>query len=402
MSCTRIKGVLGLAMNNNLRTLTDFEIDGLHNNFCLADGHAYQDLHPDFGKIINNLPQIWSEAAEQSIPEAERLFNHAYATFIGSSLLKDYKHFRICPTASNSIDLIGAVLKYLALPAVLIEPTFDNLALLVRRRGVSLTAIADKVFIDVAEAGQIAERLPHLQYIGALFIVHPNNPTGLTLSAAGFQNIIQFCKKHQIIMVIDNCFRVYRRELFDDYQMLIDSGVSFIAFEDTGKVWPTQDLKASLIYFSEDLGGIFNEIYNEVYLCVSNFTLRVLANFFEQTRVTGLKKTTWDLVDKRREIIRKVITGSSISVPQVSLESKLPVEWLQYNDTDKDDLDLCLEFKKHHLAVLPGRQFYWNSSHKAVNQKYIRLSLMKREAVFLKGVNILDHCCKRLIPATCG
>lgn len=387
-------------MNDVLQTLTDFEVSGLHSNFCLADGHAYQDLHPAFSKIVRSLPQIWHDSAALSIPEAEQLFNQTYASFIRSPILTSYKNFRICPTASNSIDLVGAVLKALEKNAVLVEPTFDNLALLVKRRGVSLSAVGDKELFAAAEANEIEVDFPEFKHIGALFLVNPNNPTGIVLSEEGFKNIVYFCKKHNVILVVDNCFRIYRRNLFDDYQILIESGVSFIGFEDTGKVWPTQDMKASIIYFSDDLRTLFNELYNEVYLCVSNFTLRILSGFIEATAKAGVQETIWNTVDQRRAMLRKAVEGSWLSVPDMSIHSKLPVEWLVYSAGDKNDLSICEELKLYNLAVLPGRHFYWNSADDHRHQKYIRVSLMKRETIFMTGLTILTNYCNAQLPMT--
>lgn len=377
-----------------LETLTDYEMDGLRTYYCLADGHAYQDLHPTFTKIVESLPQIWRDAVKQSLPEAEQLFNNSYASLIHAIVLKNYENFRICPTASNSIDLVAAVLKSLELKAVMIEPTFDNLALLVRRRGVPLSAVEDKKLYDAAESDDIDNIFPNLKNFDALFLVHPNNPNGLILSEDAFKNIVSFCKKYSIVLVIDNCFRAYRRNFFSDYALLIESSVSFMVFEDTGKVWPTQDLKASLIYFSEDLKTLFNEIYNEVYLCMSNFTLGILSSFFDETTKMGIQKTIWDVVDNRRNMLRKVIEGSRLSIPDISKKSNLPVEWLIYSLSDKNDLSICQELKRLNLAVLPGRQFFWNSSNSAHHQKYLRISLMKPETVFLNGLNILKKYCQ--------
>lgn len=374
-----------------LKTLTDFEQAGLHSNFCLADGHAYQDLHPAFTHIIDSLPQIWHDASNYSIPEAELRFNNHYASFINAPVLNNFKNFNICPTASNSIDLIAAVLKNLQLTAVLVEPTFDNLALLVKRRGVPLSPIQDTLLFEAAELNAIEENLPTLKNYDVLFLVHPNNPTGLVLSENGFKNIVNFCKKHNMLIVIDNCFRVYRRTNFCDYSILIESSVSFIAFEDTGKVWPTQDMKASLIYYSDDLKKIIKELYNEIYLCVSNFSLAILSSFFDETAKVGLKQTIWDVVDSRRILLRKALAGSVLSVTNESINSTLPVEWLKYDHTDKNDIIICQELKRLNLAVLPGRQFYWNSSNSHNNQSNIRVSLMKRETIFSTGLDILQR-----------
>lgn len=372
-----------------LQTLTDFEEAGLHAPLCLADGHAYQDLHPAFSNVIQSLPEIWHTCVDRTIPEASQLFNESYSRLINAPILKSFNNYKICPTASNSIDLIAAVLKCKDLDAVLIEPAFDNLALLVRRRGVKLDSVRDIDLFQAAERNDIDDCFPSISSYGALFIVNPNNPTGITLSENGFKNIVNFCKRHDLVLVIDNCFRIYRKSNYSDYEILLNSSVSFMAFEDTGKVWSTQDMKASLVYYSDDLASIFSEIYNEVYLCVSNFSLGVIASFIDKTSEFGIDKIIWDTVDSRRRILRNLVENSRISVSEMSQNSTLPVEWLSCEATNKNDFLICEELRHLGLAILPGRQFYWNSSKNPCNQKNIRISLMKRETVFLKGINIL-------------
>lgn len=375
-------------------TLTDFEEVGLHNKLCLADGHAYQELHPSFHNIIQELPQIWYNAARQSIPNAEQLFNKSFASLINSPTLSSFKNFKICPTASNSIDIIAAVLKNLKFKTIMIEPTFDNLALLIKRRAVNLSAVRDAVLFQAAESNDIDNALPDLKKYDALFLVHPNNPTGLTLSESAFRNIVEFCKENDITLILDNCFRLYQKNSFCDYSILIESSVSFIALEDTGKVWPTQDLKASLVYFSEDLKKAFCEIYNEVYLCVSNFSLAVLSAFFDETSKAGIQKTILDISNARRVLLRKVIHGSKLVVDKVAINSTLPVEWLSVASCEKDDFSICQDLCKNGLAILPGRQFYWNSSDRKYNHKNIRVSLMKPEDTFLRGLSVLQKYCE--------
>jgi aspartate/methionine/tyrosine aminotransferase len=174
---------------------------------------------------------------------------------------------------------------------------------------------------------------------------------------------------------------------------LLAADIRFIAFEDTGKVWPTQDLKASLIYYSDDIKDIFHEIYNEVYLCVSNFSLGILSAFFKATAKTGLKNTIWDIIDARRVQLRKILENTHLSITNESRDSNLPVEWLNIDAMNKNDFTICQELRQYHLAVLPGRQFYWNSSDDHDHHRNIRISLMKREDVFLSGIDLLrDYC----------
>jgi len=374
------------------KTLTDFEEAGLHQHFCLADGHAYQDLHPSFLNIIQSLPQIWHKMASQSIPSTAQMFNSSFAKLINAPVLENFNcNFKICPTASNSIDIIGAVLHVLKYSVVMIEPAFDNLALLMKRRGVDLHSVKDVDLFNAAEENEIEYRLPHLKKYQALVLVHPNNPTGLTLSEKAFENIISFCKTHHIALIIDNCFRIYRRETYCDYKILIESSIPFITLEDTGKVWPTQDLKASLLYFSEHFKSVISEIYNEIYLCVSNFALGVLSAFFDVTAYTGIQETIWNIVDTRREALRNVIKHSVLSIAPHAINSKLPVEWLFCLQDNLDDIQICNELKSLNLAILPGRQFYWNSSQFPFHHKNIRVSLMKPETIFTSGLQILQN-----------
>ncbi len=388
-------------MKHLFTTLTDFEIAGLNEDICLADGHAYQDIHPAFIPIVETLPEIWKKVAEKPIPVMEKMFSETYSRFINSPILHDYPHFRICPTASNTIDIIGAILNHLKLNATLIEPTFDNLALLLKRRGVQLSSINDSILYSAAESNTLDQLFNEHDTMEVLFLVNPNNPTGLTLSETAFKNVIQFCQDRHILLIIDSCFRLYNRNGFDDYQLLINSSLSFIVFEDTGKVWPTQDLKASMVYFSADLANLFNEIYNEIYLCVSNFALGILCEFFERTMSHTLKNTIWDLVDQRRSLLQKAIGESKFIAQKVVKQTLLPVEWVKIIDSEKNDFDICFELQQQHLAILPGRQFYWNSSEQPHNHRYIRFSLMKKESAFLKGMNILaDYCHNRPISLT--
>ena len=57
--------------------------------------------------------------------------------------------------------------------------------------------------------------------------------------------------------------------LYDDVALLLRSGVSFIAFEDTGKSFPTLDAKASLIYSSPDLAKRSrNFVQRGIFMCL--------------------------------------------------------------------------------------------------------------------------------------
>ncbi|MBC7385750.1 MAG: aspartate/tyrosine/aromatic aminotransferase, partial [Cryobacterium sp.] len=104
-------------------TLTELENLGLLSQFNFADGHADPDLQSGQTQIIRQLPEIWFESASISIREQEKRYLKAFADLANSPSFLDYSHFRICPTASNSIDIVGAWLAHHQMRVALIEPT---------------------------------------------------------------------------------------------------------------------------------------------------------------------------------------------------------------------------------------------------------------------------------------
>ncbi|WP_316168786.1 MULTISPECIES: aminotransferase class I/II-fold pyridoxal phosphate-dependent enzyme [unclassified Bradyrhizobium] len=369
-------------------TLTDVEIQGLSAAASLADGHAYQDLGPFFGRIISDLPAVWAEAQRNSVPDMERQYKHSFAALIGSGVLEATDNFVICPTASNSIDIIGALLAARRMRAALIEPTFDNLALLLKRRGVDAIPLDESLLHSAAETECLGDLLK-MKRFDALFIVKPNNPTGRVIGRSVFQKIVSFCVENAILLVIDNSFRLHCREPYDDYVELSRSGVSFIAFEDTGKVFPTLDMKASLLAYSTDNRRMVESIYRELFLCVSNFSLAVLTKFIEVTREVGISRAIWQTVDQHREILRNALASSPLRIPPESLSSTLSVEWIDCSGVCKCDLDVCKALEAEGVTILPGRMFFWHSARLKENQHNVRVSLMRSHQTFLSGVRVL-------------
>lgn len=375
-------------------TLTDVEIQGLSAPASLADGHAYQDLGPFFAPIVSDLPDIWAEAQLSSIPDMEARYKYSLSTLVGSAGLESLDNFVICPTASNSIDIVGALLAMRRMRVALVEPTFDNLALLLKRRGVDVVPLNETLLHTAAEAGCLDELLKVMRF-DALFLVKPNNPTGRVIGKSAFKEIISFCVENAIVLVIDNSFRLHCRERYDDYADLLHSGVSFIAFEDTGKVFPTLDMKASLLAYSADNKQIIETIYRELFLCVSNFSLAVLTKFIDVTQKVGISETIWRTVDQHRDILRRALANSLLRIPSESLRSTLSVEWIDCSGLGRCDRDVCKMLEAKGLVILPGRMFFWHSARLKENQHNVRVSLMKPHQTFLSGVHVLQDIATR-------
>jgi|SRR5947209_5113205 len=357
------------------KSLTDFEIVGLDYRLNLADGHAYQDLNSDYRDIVRDLPMIWEACEKTPIPDLHHRFCEAFALLANSPEAVGLP-FKICPTASNSIEIVGEVLARKLLLTRLVEPTFDNLALILQRRRVRLAPLSENDLYRAVAQGNVTELLD-ANPCGALFLVQPNNPTGRLLDAMSFGTIAEYCATRGRILVLDNTFRFFNRQSFNDFAILRDSGVTFMAVEDTGKVWPTHDLKASLLFCSADLEQLVSNLYHEIYLCHSRFALAVLERFILRTIEVGLPRAVWAQVDKHRALLRSVISHTNVVVDPTSVASEISVEWLNCRDTGLRDFELTKLLATSGLTVLPGRQFFWQANEQTERQFNVRLSLMK-------------------------
>ncbi|MBR8127423.1 aminotransferase class I/II-fold pyridoxal phosphate-dependent enzyme [Burkholderia ambifaria] len=379
-----------LAQHVHPQSLTEQEVLGFQCFADLSSGHAYHELPVALATLPDEISMLWREAAEQTPKEWEQRFIAAFCAMSGVHSIAQLPFCRPCPTASNSIELAAAMLRRRRLPTALVEPTFDNLALLLHRREVALHAIDERLIFDDMAINRLEQHLVS-SGAGALFIVSPSNPTGRCLTPTHFSAIAELCARYGVVLVIDSSFRMYNRDLFDDVALLLRSGVSFIAFEDTGKSFPTLDTKASLIYASPDLANELETLYNEVYLCASGISLLLLSRAFERTQHAGIDSVLWSLVDQRRMLLRAALAGSGLYTAPESLHSVIGLEWMTVGLDAVTDIEVCSRLDAMGVAALTGRQFFWASQDQPGSHRRIRLSMMKPARRFNAALRILEQ-----------
>jgi aspartate/methionine/tyrosine aminotransferase len=363
--------------------LTEFEFDGLSARYGFADGHAYQDTDTPQERILDTLPELWRKAATSRQREVETDFANASFGLANQVSMIGSDNYRVCTSASQSIDLACSWLSRNGMRIALLEPTFDNLALIVRRWNIPITPIPEADLLR-RPFGELVD--PGL--IDAVFLVNPNNPTGSILSIDKAKEVISWCVAHQKVMVWDFCFRYFDPSIIDFYELLISSGVKFIAIEDTGKTWSTMDMKASIIAYSASLKSQIDDVFYEIFLGVSPFTLTVVTEFIEDTRLRGLEGTLWKTVRHHRDLFREAIVGSVLSIEPKALHSTLALEWLRLDHPEMDDLKFTKYLAGYGVACLPGRFFFWNSSDSR-GHKNVRFSLLKPVRTVVQGLEML-------------
>jgi hypothetical protein len=233
----------------SFKNLTCYEIDSLGRSYNLTDGHAFRRWTAAEEAIIDRSPQLFKHNSRQMQAAIEREYTRDFATLGKQIWDEDALGYLMCFTASMAFEIIANYLRLERRSLTLIEPCFDNLADIFRRHEVPLSPFPDALLEAADDAFEHA--LSTIKS-DAICLVTPNNPTGKTLSKANLQSLVRFCKHQRKLLILDNCFRAYlpRDQVYDQSRVVLDGGIDVFMVEDTGKTWPTAEIKAPFIAVS--------------------------------------------------------------------------------------------------------------------------------------------------------
>lgn len=298
--------------------------------------------------------------------------------------------FLMCFTASMAFEVLANWLRLKRWSVTLIEPAFDNLADIFRRHEIPLHSFSDDLLEASAES--FTARLREITD-PCICLVSPNNPTGLTLSEQNLRLLAAFCAEHGKLLILDNCFRAYlpRAEVHDQYKILIESGADFVMVEDTGKTWPTSEIKAPFFGVTR-ARGLFQEIYDiytDFLLHISPVGIKLVHQFIQLSQQDDLAKIR-EVVRINREALYRNLAGTFLTPCEKPFAS---VAWLRIDGAIsgpelKQMLDQC------GVYVLAGNHFYW-SDHR-LGDRYIRVALTRDAEVFAAAAEQLGAFCRKL------
>jgi aspartate/methionine/tyrosine aminotransferase len=197
-----------------------------------------------------------------------------------------------------------------------------------------------------------------------------------------------------VVLIVDKTFRLYSKQSFDTYKILNQSGVNYVVIEDTGKTWPTQDTKVSLMVYSEGLAKELRVLYEEIFLCSSNFTLAFLKTLIDATRKAGVDKIIHQEVEKRTLHVERALAHTPLIVERNNRACALPLTWIDCSQTGLSDLEFVRTLRDFQISLLPGRFFYWDSQ--AQHTHHVRLSLMKPDRVFYRAIDALSETVQKI------
>lgn len=368
--------------------ITQHEIEALKTEYNLADAHTHQSQSFTQREIVSSLPDLWYAAERMTQYESEQNFIEDFYSLQGQhTALKRKDEIYLVYAASISMHITATYLMQKGSRVGLIEPCFDNLHDLMKHMQVPMSPLDESLFHD---ADKIYDNLMRVALdLDAIFIVDPNNPTGFSLAANGrdsFVELVRFCKDFDKTLIIDLCFSSFIMasggERFDLYEILENSGVSYIAMEDTGKTWPIQDAKCSTLQTSKDINSEIYNIVTSVLLNVSPFVLNLVRRYVQDSASDGFR-SVGELLDVNRRIAIDSLDGEHLRycAPLVNTS----VAWFEIVSPHLTADDVQKKLLNNNVYVLSGKYFYW--AHPEKGQRYIRVALARDTEMF-KGAMI--------------
>lgn len=378
--------------NRQLFDITQHEIAALKMRYNLADAHTHQRQSSSQKElIISNLPRLWYESEEKTQYELEQKFIQAFFSLHRQPTALKTGRNTLYYSASVATMVVANYLLQKGISTALVEPCFDNLHDLLKNYQVSIDRLEEN-WLD--EPDKIYKNLLENVQADSIFLVDPNNPTGFSMlihQEKAFREVIRFCKDHKKLLIFDFCFASFalmdqRVGRFDIYALLEDSGVQYIAIEDTGKTWPLQDAKCAILTVSSDLYQDIYNIHTAVLLNVSPFILNLVTQYLYESERDDFYSIT-SVLEPNREIVKRELSGHLLEYcePKVNVS----VSWFKIKDNKIKATELQKLLEKEKVYVLPGTYFFW-SDH-SQGEDYIRIALAREPEMFAAAIKLMKE-----------
>jgi aspartate/methionine/tyrosine aminotransferase len=366
--------------------LTQHEIQAMRTRYNLAAAHCRQPMPHG---IVQSLPELWRQAEEKQQQYFEHQFREHFFALRRQPAALATGRTLLSYSASVSTVVAATLLMQRGMSVTLIEPCVDNLADILRNMRVPLEAIDETA---LSGTDDVYQELVHRVRTDALFLVDPNNPTGFTLprrGRRGFEQVVRYCVDYGKVLVLDLCFAAFalpddEHDRFDVYELLEESGVTYLAIEDTGKTWPVRDAKCALLTVSEDVWGEVLDIHTGIQLNVSPFVLNVLTRHVRDAMRDNLSSVR-DVITRNRETALRALDGSLLVHQQPAVT--VSVGWFRIADETVTATALHQALVEAEVYVLPGTYFYWNNPF--LGERFVRIALARSPDMFAAAMTRL-------------
>jgi aspartate/methionine/tyrosine aminotransferase len=348
----------------NLTTMEVSALTDVDGGLNLTDGHARLPLTEEQAAIVSRIPAMFAEASRRPFPEIEQ---EAHATFlraIGQHCAPvGAGRILSCYSSTLATDIVAR-----ALPAgtkiALLHPTFDNIADLFLTRGLSLVPLSEPDLLDQNWPGSD---------VGAVVVTHPNNPTGLVTPPGHLRSLAEHSVRNGQTVVLDASFRGQVLDAqYDTYAILDQAGADWITIEDTGKLWPTHELKVGLLAYSSRTTLPIERAFSESLLSASPVVLLLIARLAEDWLAGGRERAR-ALVQRNRAAVEAALREVGLRLADPT--SQISVARIELPPDGPDSSLLYKDLVARGVHVLPCAPFHWADQQGGL--RYIRVSLAR-------------------------
>lgn len=375
--------------------LTQHERKALSFDHDLAAAHIYAPLSPGQQGVVNRLPEIWRMSEQMTQEESEVRFIKEFLSNQNQHHALDQDTSLLVYSCSIAMVMVTTYLKQKQFSLSVIEPCFDNLINLINHVDIPVSPLPEAWLY---EDGKVYDNLEANVKDDAIFVVDPNNPTGRTWLKSGRGNFIelaQFCKDTGKLLVMDFSFApfvivdgTYKR--IDVYEIMDKIGTSYIAVEDTGKIWPHMDTKVALMKCSPDLYIDMFNIYTTYLLNVSPFVLNLLTELILDSNKDSYASIR-NLLNYNRNTLVKGLEGTFLEHQAPDVE--VSVAWFKITNPGISATEFQkIVLKEAGLYILPGWYFYWNNP--SLGENYVRMSIGRDKEIVKDSIQRLQHVLK--------
>lgn len=374
--------------------MTVIEVDTLRQPLNVADGHVFRGWLPDEQAVIDATPALFAKLNRRDQARIEQDYVHDFMKLARQSYCESKVGALMVFTASMAFEILANWLRRNQKSVALIEPTFDNLPDIFRRHDLPLTALPDSWMEAPAQAFE--EKLQQITE-DCICVVTPNNPTGAVLVEPNLVRLAHFCAERGKLLILDTCFRAYlpREKVHDQYALLYESGADFIVIEDTGKTWPTVEIKAPFFCVSR-ANGLFDqvyEIYTDFLLHVSPVGIGLVHEFIKLSLRDDLS-SVHNVVATNRRMLYDALRGGFLRPCEKPFAS---VAWLAI-DAPITGTELKSRLDRLGVAVLAGDYFFW-SDH-AKGEQFLRVALTRDADSFAESARVIGALAKGPLALT--
>ena len=270
-------------MSAHRNSLTRLEDKALRSGLNASDGHPRMPLTESQEHIVADLPSLFHQAQRCSFEEVEERAQRAFLHGIGQ-LRAPIATGRLvsCYSSSTAMDIVARTLAERTSAVALIHPTFDNIADLLRARGLMLYPVAECEF-----DGEIVAELPDM-LARCSSLLRTTRPAGCCppMHWPGSRSRVNTGR----VLALDTCFRAHDpRSQYDTYDILENSGVEWVIIEDTGKVWPMLELKAGFLSWGERTDLALLDAFSDILLTMSPVILLLVQRLAEDGVLGGYR-----------------------------------------------------------------------------------------------------------------